>query len=188
MTLSTDELLNAAIAAARGSPNRQRKVGAVLVPLSGGASRIIRACNTYPQGVQDTEERHLGNGRLVWMEHAERNAIFAAAKAGVTTDGAVLASTYFPCTDCARAIVQAGIRQLHTLPPDYTDPVWGASFGPSRTILEEGGVELHFSVRDSAAVHADTMACNDPTCASTSGVEAVLGMVVDHGPGVFPDT
>lgn len=160
MTSTTDGLLNAAIIAALGSPNRQRKVGAVLVPMIGGLARAIHACNTYPHGVQDTEERHLGNGRLVWMEHAERNAIFAAAKAGVATDGAMLASTYFPCTDCARAIVQAGIRQLHTLPPDHTDPIWGASFGPSRTILEEGGVELHFTVRDAAAVHAETMAGN----------------------------
>ncbi len=160
MTSITDELLNTAIVTARGSPNRQRKVGAVLVPLHGGLARAIHACNTYPHGVQDTQERHLGNGRLVWMEHAERNAIFAAAKAGVATDGAMLASTYFPCTECARAIVQAGIRQLHTLPPDYADPVWGASFGPSLTILEEGGVELHFTMRDSVAVHADTMASN----------------------------
>lgn len=162
MNNATDELLDAAITAARRSPNRVRKVGAVLVPLRGGEACAIHACNTYPLGVQDTEERHLGNGRLVWMEHAERNAIFAAARAGVATEGAVLASTYFPCTDCARAIVQAGIRHLHTLPPDYADPVWGASFGPSRTILQEGGVELHFTSRDAAAVHAGTMAASEP--------------------------
>ncbi len=164
---TTDSLLDAAIAVARNSPNRMRKVGAVLVPHGSDASRAIQACNTYPRGVQDTEERHLGNGRLIWMEHAERNAIFAAARAGIATEGASLASTYFPCTDCARAIVQAGIRHLHTLPPDESDPVWGASFGPSRRILEEGGVQMHFSARDAAEVQAATMAAGDakgPAC------------------------
>ena len=92
------------------------------------------------------------------MEHAERNAIFDAARAGIATQGATLAASFFPCLDCARAIVQAGISQLHTLPPAYDDPVWDASFEPSRVILEEGGVVLHFSQRDPVAVHAATMA------------------------------
>lgn len=155
-TTRTEALLDAAIEAARGSPNRVRRVGAVLVSANGQAR--LSACNTFPQGVHDTEFRHQGNGRLVWMEHAERNAIFAAARTGMATEGATLAATFFPCLDCARAIVQAGIRHLHTLPPALDDPVWGASFIPSRTILEEGGVELHFSSRDPQSVHADTMA------------------------------
>lgn len=151
-----EQLLDQAIAAARQSPNRVRHVGAVLQPADGGPP--LRSCNTFPHGVADTEPRHQGDGRLIWMEHAERNAIFAAARAGRSTAGAVLASSYFPCTDCARAIIQAGIRQLVTLPPDLDDPVWGASFGPSRTMLLEAGVQLHFSSRDAALAQADTMA------------------------------
>ncbi|MBC7706493.1 MAG: hypothetical protein H7274_21425, partial [Rhodoferax sp.] len=115
-------------------------------------------CNTFPCGVQDTDLRHQGNGRLIWQEHAERNAIYAAAKAGIALDGASLASSYFPCVECARAIVQSGIRHVHTIPPDLSDPVWGESFIYSRTVLQEGGVEMHFSTRDPAAVHASTMA------------------------------
>ena len=155
----TEDLLAAAIAAARHSPNLVRHVGAVLVSADGRTR--LSACNTFPHGVQDTPQRHEGNGRLVWMEHAERNAIFAAARAGMATEGATLAASFFPCLDCARAIVQSGIRHLHTLPPAYDDPVWGASFEPSRVILEEGGVALHFSQRDAAQVHAATMAAPD---------------------------
>ncbi len=153
--MQTDDMIDAAIVVARHSPNRVRKVGAFLLPRDGSAP--VAACNTWPSGVQETEERHQGDGRLVWMEHAERNAIYAAARAGISTDGASLASTLFPCLDCARAIVQAGIRHLHTLPPDLLDPVWGASFVPSRVILQEGGVVLHFSERDPAGVQAGTM-------------------------------
>jgi len=156
MTNNTEELMTAAIAAARHSPNHVRRVGAVLVPAAGGPHLL--ACNTFPRGVHDTALRHTGNGRLIWMEHAERNAIYAAARAGVALEGATLASSYFPCVDCARAIVQSGIAHIHTLQPDLSDPVWGESFGYSRTVLEEAGIQLHFSTRDPAEVHASTMA------------------------------
>jgi dCMP deaminase len=155
-TRMTDEdLFAAAIAAAPRSPNQVRKVGAVLLPADGTAP--IARCNTFPGGVTDTAQRHLGDGRLIWMEHAERNAIYAAAREGRSTDGATLASTYFPCTDCARAIVQAGIRRLVTLAPVPDDPVWGASFGPSETMLREAGVQITIAGRDPAEVHAATM-------------------------------
>lgn len=156
----TEALLDAAIRAARASPNRVRHVGAVLVSADGLST--LSVCNTFPRGVRDTELRHQGVGRLVWMEHAERNAIFAAARAGMSTDGATLATTFFPCLDCARAIVQSGIRQLHTLPPALDDPVWGASFVDAQVILQEGGVVLHLSGRDPHAVHTSTMACDTP--------------------------
>ena len=154
--MNAEQLMDAAIIAARLSPSRIRRVGAVLVARNGDAT--LTGCNTFPHGVRNTEQRHLGNGRFVWMEHAERNAIYAAAKAGVPTDGATLATTFFPCTDCARAIVQSGIRHLFTLPPDLNDPAWGESFVYSRVILDEAGIAMHFSSRDPATVHADTMA------------------------------
>jgi dCMP deaminase len=127
----------AALRAAVSSPNRVRQVGAVLVTDDG--TEIV-ACNTFPAGVQDREERHLGDGRFVWMEHAERHAIFEAARRGVATAGAHLTTTFFPCIDCARAIVDAGIACLDAPPPAFDDPVWGSSFERSQTILREGGV------------------------------------------------
>lgn len=138
--MSPDTLLDLAFRAAPQSPNRMRQVGAAILLCDGGAP--VAACNTFPAGVADLEERHAGDGRFVWMEHAERNAIFTAARAGRALDGARIASTLFPCIDCARAIVISGIRTLITLPPPLDDPVWGASFPRSRTILEEGGVEI----------------------------------------------
>lgn len=139
--MSDDDLLQRAFDAARASPNRVRQVGAAL-RLADGA--LIAACNTFPHGVADLDWRHDGDGRFVWMEHAERNAIYAAARTGRAIEGSTLASTFFPCIDCARAIVQSGVRALVTFPPTLDDPVWGASFPRSRAILEEGGVELRF--------------------------------------------
>lgn len=143
--------MEAALRAASSSPNRVRRVGAVLVARDGTQ---IAACNTFPAGVRDLEERHAGDGRFVWMEHAERHAIFEAARRGVATAGASLTTTFFPCIDCARAIVDAGIACLDTPAPAYDDPVWGASFERSQVILSEGGVEIR--IVEEPGAHSDS--------------------------------
>lgn len=138
--MDIDALMDLAVRAAGASPNRVRKVGAVILPADGGPP--VTGCNAFPGTVRDLAWRHEGDGRFVWMEHAERRAIFAAARRGRALDRARIASTFFPCIDCARAIVDCGIAELVTHEPDLDDPAWGASFPRSRAILEEGGVRL----------------------------------------------
>lgn len=159
--MDIEALVELAIATARQSPGRPRKVGAVLVLADG--STTVAACNDFPAGVQDLEARHADPERLLWIEHAERNAIFAAARAGLGTAGATLVATFHPCAECARAIVQAGIGTLHTLAPDFADPLWGAGFVFSRTILEEGGVRVVYLERDAALMHALTLGVDPGT-------------------------
>ncbi len=144
--------METAVRASSRSPNRVRRVGAVLVARDGTQ---IEACNTFPAGVRDIEERHAGDGRFVWMEHAERHAIFEAARRGVATAGAHITSTFFPCIDCARAIVEAGIVCLDTPAPAFDDPVWGASFERSQTILREGDVVVRIVDAARAALHLE---------------------------------
>jgi dCMP deaminase len=138
--MDIDRLMDMAKAAARGSPNKVRQVGAALAFADGGDP--VSACNTFPVGVADLAWRHEGDGRFVWMEHAERNAIYAAARAGRGLAGATMVSTFFPCIDCARAIVQTGIARLTTYDPPLDDPVWGSAFPRSQIILQEGGVAV----------------------------------------------
>jgi dCMP deaminase len=138
-SLPVGDNMATAFRAAAASPNRVRQVGAVLVTRD---RTEIAACNTFPPGVRDLDERHTGDGRFVWMEHAERHAIFNAARRGVATVGAHLTTTFFPCIDCARAIVDAGIVCLDTPAPAFEDAVWGTSFERSQIILQEGGVEI----------------------------------------------
>ena len=153
--MDIEALVELAITTARKSPGRPRKVGAVLVLADG--TTTIAACNDFPAGVHDLEARHADPERLLWIEHAERNAIFAAARGGHGTAGATLVATFHPCADCARAIVQAGITTLHTLAPDFDDPLWGSAFVFSRTILEEGGVRVVYLEHDPALMHALTL-------------------------------
>ena len=138
--MQLQDLMDLAAKVAPNSPNRIRQVGAAIA--FSGSSDTLAACNTFPDGVADLDWRHEGDGRFVWMEHAERNAIFQAARLGKALEGASIATTFFPCIDCARAIVQSGFACVATPAPAYDDPVWGEAFARSKIILEEGGVEI----------------------------------------------
>jgi dCMP deaminase len=51
---------------------------------------------------------------------------------------------WFPCADCARAIIQSGIKNVVCYKPDYTIPKWGESFKIAHEMLDEAGIELVF--------------------------------------------
>ena len=46
------------------------------------------------------------------MLHAEANAISKIAKSGNSSDGATLYVTTSPCIECAKLIIQAGIKRV----------------------------------------------------------------------------
>ena len=137
-------LLDLAIGAAAASPNQVRKVGAVLV--TADRSVEIAACNSFPPGIRNLPERAVGDNRFIWLDHAARPR-------RSPPDGGTLVSTYFPCTDCARAIVQAGVKTVATPRAEFDDPVWGESFRTSATILAEGAVEVILLTEDQAEIH-----------------------------------
>jgi deoxycytidylate deaminase len=49
--------------------------------------------------------------------HAEMSAIVSAARRGTSTEGAYLYCTTFPCHNCAKHIIAAGIRQVVYVEP-----------------------------------------------------------------------
>ncbi len=72
------------------------------------------------------------NGHCRRTVHAELNALLQCAFHGSASSGTVLFSTTFPCLDCAKALVQAGVRRV-VYRDRYDDP-------HSRAVLEEAGV------------------------------------------------
>lgn len=141
--------MEAAIEAAQSSPNRTRKTGAALLTRTG---HLLVAPNTFPDGIQDREERHEGEERYHWIEHAERNVIFAAARKGLATEGAIMALPWFPCCDCARAIVGAGVARVMCTEPDLDDPRWGPGFRRATEMLAEKGVVVTYVDLDSVDI------------------------------------
>ncbi len=104
------------------------------------------AVNEFPHGVKYLPERWERPGKYSWIEHAERNALFNAAKLGIPTHGLWMICPWAACADCARAIVQCGIHKLITLAPKEGDTHerWAASIGVAMDILQEGEVRVEF--------------------------------------------
>lgn len=55
----------------------------------------------------------LENGHCIRTIHAEANAILQCAKFGISTNGADIYVTHFPCLNCTKMIIQAGIKNLY---------------------------------------------------------------------------
>ena len=121
------------------SKDRSTKVGCVIV----GPQKDVRALgyNGFPRGIDDDMgERHERPAKYLWTEHAERNAIYNAASTGVPLSNCTVYVPWFPCMDCARAIIQSGISTLVAHESDWTDSKW--NFGIVKGMLEEAGIEL----------------------------------------------
>lgn len=54
--------------------------------------------------------------------HAEMNALLQCAKLGISTDQAEVYVTHFPCLQCTKALLQAGIRKIYYLHDYRNDP------------------------------------------------------------------
>ncbi len=98
---------------AEKSKDRSTGVGAVIV----GPDMEQRSAgyNGFPRGVNDEVEcRHDRPVKYEFTEHAERNAIYNAARMGTPVKGCTLYINWLPipCPDCARAIIQSGITTV----------------------------------------------------------------------------
>jgi dCMP deaminase len=117
-----------------------RQVGAVLVKDNhvistgyNGAPKGLKHCSEtgcirkkmkIPSG-----ERH----ELCRAVHAEQNAIVQAAYHGISTEGTTLYTTGWPCTQCAKILINAGVKEIVYIDDTYNDPL-------SKEILKESGI------------------------------------------------
>ncbi len=131
------------------SKDRSTKVGAVIV----GPNYEIRSTgvNGFPRGVNDDAEyRHERPMKYKWTEHAERNAIYNAARVGVSVAGCRVYVSWCPCMDCARAIVQTGILEVICPEIDWDDEAtkrWAEDFNETTKLFQEAGVSIRWIKR-----------------------------------------
>lgn len=119
--------------AATRSTCPRRAVGAVLVR----EHRVIATgYNGSLRGQPHCSEAGclMVDGHCKRTVHAELNALLHCAVYAASSQGAALFTTSFPCLDCAKAMVQAGITAVYYRDP-YPDP-------HSRQVLADAGVAL----------------------------------------------
>ena len=93
---------------AKNSYCTRRQVGAILVK---DRMIISDGYNGTPSGFENVCEDENGVTKP-YVLHAEANAITKVAKSGNSSDGATLYITDSPCMECAKLIIQAGIRRV----------------------------------------------------------------------------
>ena len=129
------------------SKDRSTQVGAVIVMADRTPGPY--GYNGFPRQIDDeAEERHNRPMKYKWTEHAERNAIYNAARSGVALGGCTIYVTHIPCTDCTRAIVQVGIERVVVNASFQDDPGfeerWGDDFRLCEEMLTEAGVSIEY--------------------------------------------
>ena len=123
--------------------DRDFKVGAVIV----GPDNEIRSTgyNGLPRGVSDDDDSRFDRAsgeKFFWFEHAERNALYNAARMGTPVGGCTIYINRYPCSDCARAIIQSGIARVCCPPKPEFDGALDHSFDVSSKLLAEAGIVL----------------------------------------------
>ena len=121
--ISWDEyFMGVALLTAMRSKDPSTQVGACIV---GGDNRILSTgYNGFPSGCSDDEfpwEREGGfcDTKYPFVVHAELNAILNARGKNLT--GAKIYVALFPCNECAKAIIQSGIKDIIYLSDKYAE-------------------------------------------------------------------
>lgn len=94
------------------SKDPSTQVGAVIV---NERKQIVGiGFNGFPRGVEDKEEMYADRDiKLLYVCHAERNALDNCL-IDLHDQNTTLYCTFFPCTDCAKGIIQRGVRRVVT--------------------------------------------------------------------------
>lgn len=126
---------------AKRSTCTRRQVGAVIVKdnhiLATGYNGVPKGfkhcdetgCLREELGVPEGERHELCRGL-----HAEQNAIIQAAVFGISIRGATIYVTHFPCSVCAKMLVNAEIKEIVYM-EDYPDEL-------SKEILKESNIKV----------------------------------------------
>jgi dCMP deaminase len=129
--------MGVALLSAMRSKDPRTQVGACII---NEKKRIVGiGYNGFPYGVEDEDFPWEKNDE--WLEskypyvvHAEPNAILNAT---VSLDNAKLYVTLFPCNECAKLVIQSGIKEVIYLQDKYHDQ---QSFIASRRMFDSSGV------------------------------------------------
>lgn len=139
--ISWDEyFMGLAVLSSLRSKDPNTKVGACIVDDEHKVVSI--GYNGMPTGIDETQiSWNKGEGldsKYLYVCHAEFNAILNTRN-GSALKGCTLYVTLFPCNECAKAIIQVGIKELVYLDNKYEDQI---NTMASKKMLELAGIKL----------------------------------------------
>jgi len=132
---------------AKLSPDPNTQNGAVIIGEDN--SFVAGDCNHFPEGIASSDPaRWERPAKYTYIEHAERNAIFKASRLGRSTYHTDMFCLWFACVNCARAIIQAGIKSVTGYAPLFavTPDRWKETIFDAWEMLHEAGVDTYLYV------------------------------------------
>lgn len=138
--ISWDEcFMSIAQVVAMRSKDPSSKVGAVIV--DDDHKVVSLGYNGMPRHIHDedlTWNKNEGlDSKYLYVCHAEFNAILNIRN-GASLKGCTLYVTLFPCNECAKALIQTGIKKVIYLDDKYHDTIGCQA---SRKMLDLAGIE-----------------------------------------------
>lgn len=139
--ISWDEyFMGVAILASKRSKDPNTQVGACIVSPSNVI--ISTGYNGFPCGCSDDEypwerDGDFSSTKYPFVVHAELNAVLNAH--GKSLEGAKIYVALFPCNECAKAIIQSGIKEVIYLSDKYAEL---DSTKASKRMLKSAGITL----------------------------------------------
>ncbi len=130
-------------------------VGACIV--SADHKILSMGYNGFPVGCSDDEfpwerEGEFGDTKYAYVTHSELNAILNYRGDNRDLEGATLYVSLFPCNECAKAIIQSGIRRVVYLSDKYAgEPMTIAS----RRMFEAAGVKTEQYVKSGRKIEIE---------------------------------
>ncbi|NLY81883.1 MAG: dCMP deaminase family protein [Clostridiales bacterium] len=148
--ISWDEyFMGVALLAAQRSKDPSTQVGACIVD----SSNVILSTgyNGFPKGCSDDDfpwEREGSETKYPFVVHAELNAILNAN--GKSLKDSSLYVALFPCNECAKAIIQAGIKEVIYLSDKYENDKMTQA---SKRMLTSAGVNFRELILSRDEIH-----------------------------------
>lgn len=159
----------------------RRRVGAVIVKNDrvismgyNGAPVGLANCCDHPERCYRSKH-NIPSGQdlhLCFASHAEVNAIMEALKTGTNLEGASLFVNCFPCSNCAKTIIQSGISEVYYI-DDYDNDF-------SKIMLNEAGVKL---VKLDGSIYRTPVGTEVKTVNDLDAIDPLVGLIYKYTPG-----
>ena len=162
------------------------KVGCVLV----NDRRILSTgYNGFPSSISDDLERYIDRDyKLSVTVHAEKNAILNAAKNGTKVEGSTLYVTFPPCSQCAAAVIQAGVAKVVCPDPQLAPERWRTNFIAANQLFYEAGIQvLYYSGLDLCLTEAAPSAEPNGSAVNSTGAPGNPEMTLTSTPSSADD-
>ena len=119
------------------SKDPSTQVGCVIVDQQ---NRVVSlGFNGFPRGVKDDSLRYSDKEtKYLFVAHAERNALHNAP---LSVEGCTLYSPLLPCNECAKSIIQKGMKKVVSYEP-YEERIH-LHWEITKKMFQEAGVQLY---------------------------------------------